>query len=252
MINIYFVEDDVVQAKYFSGIVERYFKDKKLEACVSIMNNEILVPVLKSNLSDLIIFFVDLDLNQDTNGFKVSQMILKENPLAYIVILTSHMELMAEQFNYYIKSFDYIYKSSPRIKERIGITLDAICLDHQNILNKSDISNSERACLAFEFKNLHHKIQLDKIIAIDTDIRLRSTIVHTSDSKIRTPYGVSEILALLPPNFIKSHRSIILNIDEIVKIEVDNSFMQAHMSNGEMFHVSRGNSKEILERFYDK
>lgn len=253
MVNLYIVENDMIQVKYYEQLASDFFRKEALKATISIVQDNFNIPLVSQAKDELTIFFIDLDLGTKTeNGYTVAKKIRDENPLAYIVIITSHLELMAEQFTYHISAFDFIHKNHPRISLRLKETLSAIYEDYQNLMTKSLFPAYSKNYLMFEFKGIHHKIELNEIVAIDTDIKLRSTIVHTMTDSIRSPFGVAEILSKLPENFVKSHRAIILNIENVEKIEISGIYQQACMTNNEKYQISKKYAKTVLEKFYSK
>jgi two-component system LytT family response regulator len=162
------------------------------------------------------VVFLDVEM-PEINGLDCARKIFDINPKTIIIFATAHSEYMPQAFEMY--AFDYMIK--PFKVERIFKTLDRI-LELKNINEEVDIS-----------KDLKHEKRLDKLMIKNKegislvemkDIVLvqreeRNTVIYTKDEEYVTSEGLSEIEERLDKyQFIRSHKSYIINLSMIHKI----------------------------------
>lgn len=148
-----------------------------------------------------------------------------------------------------LKALNYIYKLDPILEERVKTILDVI---PQNKFKKQAVPHvnkqESRRSLLTSCEG-SKKIIIDEIIAIETDTLRCKTIVKTLDEAIKTRKNLKELLEALPSNFIKSHRSIVLNLDYIKEISIRDGYHHAIMMSGESYDISRNYIKALSQSF---
>lgn len=162
------------------------------------------------------VVFLDVEM-PGINGVECAKRILEISPDIIIIFATGHNEYMSDAFELY--AFDYLTK--PFKMERLFTTLERIkkidlkpeadsinkIIRHEKGLNKLVIKNKEG--ISF--------VDMKDIIIIQREER--NTAVYTSDSCYITSEGLSEIEEKLDKSqFLRSHKSYIINISMISKI----------------------------------
>jgi len=160
------------------------------------------------------VVFVDIDLD-GTSGLECAKVLTELNPKLKVIFATAHSEYMANAFEIY--AFDYLVK--PFNIERVAKTLARV----KGIMQAETGANTTLA------EGTREKLMLkgkDQVILVDTaDIVLvercdNATNIITKEEVLRTSVGLSDIEKKLDPSeFMRCHKSYIINISKITRIE---------------------------------
>lgn len=189
-------------------------------------NKEFQVAGEADNLTDAVtlfhrtkpdVVFLDIEIS-GASGLDCAKIIADINPKTKIIFATAHAEYMSNAFEVY--AFDYLLK--PFNVERVNQTL-------QRILSLSKEKETEPL-----EKIVKYEKGLDKLLVkgresmsfVDIkDIILvqreeGSTVIYTAKDSFTTSAGLGEIEEKLDPEqFMRSHKSYIINVSQIRKIE---------------------------------
>lgn len=162
------------------------------------------------------VVFLDVEM-PELDGVECAKRILQINPDTIIIFATGHNEYMPEAFELY--AFDYLTK--PFKMERVFSTLERIkkvnFKPEENSLNK--IIRHEKGLNKLVIKNKEGISFVDMKDIIIVQREERSTVIYTSSSSYTTSEGLSEIEEKLDKTqFLRSHKSYIINISMISKI----------------------------------
>ena len=162
------------------------------------------------------VVFADIDLNGES-GLECVKVLLALNPKLKVVFATAHSEYMANAFEIY--AFDYLVK--PFNVERVNKTLTRI--RDNSIEEGRDVVETEHLELHKEKLLIKGKEQIsfvDKSDIIMIERVESATHIVTKDETYRTSVGLGEIEEKLSPNdFMRCHKSYIINLSMISKIE---------------------------------
>ena len=166
------------------------------------------------------VIIMDVDL-PGKDGVEASREILNINPDVFLVYATGHPEYMAEAFEMY--AFDYLVK--PYRMERLTQTITRI----QKLLEsreKGGRQNIEKDINPVGIKNKVAVKSEGKLTLIDTTKIIyitrdkRKTVIHTMDGKVTTNESLEVLEKRLEGyNFMRTHRSYLVNLDRIVEIQ---------------------------------
>lgn len=109
MLPIYICEDNSVQLSYFEKIINNYLLMEELDmeiVCATTSPEEILK--VQSRFHGIGLYFLDIELNSDMDGFGLAEEIRKKDPRGYIVFITTHSELSYLSFERHVEAMDYI------------------------------------------------------------------------------------------------------------------------------------------------
>lgn len=162
--------------------------------------------------------FLDIDLNED-NGLDLAKKLLELNPTPAVVFATAYDEYAMKAFE--LNAVDYILK--PFDEERIRKTLEKITQ-----MGKMGGGNFVSAPSLHKSSNDNGKIAVllnEKIVLLEKEsiMYLES---YEGKCKVKTidhEYLVSDSLSVLEkklcnPNFMRVHRSFLLNMEHVVEI----------------------------------
>lgn len=210
MLDIVICEDNNVQR----STIERFIKDSIAKNDYSFrikLSTENPEDVLK-NIGSGDIYFLDVDLNNKINGFKLAEKIRNIDSLGYIIFITTHSELTYLTFKYRVEAMDFILKDNiNEIEFRINE-----CLSHIHKRINEEKSDVKTLTLTLDDRIL--KILLKDIVFIETSTSSHKIIIHESNKKTEIFTTLKEISENLDDRFYRCHRAYIVNKNRIKEI----------------------------------
>lgn len=163
------------------------------------------------------VVFLDIEINGGS-GLECAKQISDLEPKTKLIFATAHSEYMPEAFELY--AFDYIIK--PFKLDRVNQTLERI--KNLSTANKGyeldKIVKFEKGLDRLLLKNKESMsfVDIRDIILIQRENS--STVIYTADDSFTSSAGLSDIEAKLDSErFMRCHKSYIINISQIKKIE---------------------------------
>ena len=154
------------------------------------------------------VLLLDIDLKSSTTGLQVAEKIRSVDKSIYIIFVTGHFEFGMLAYRY--KTFDFLQK--PLTKERFEETILRLY---------SDV-----------FGDTTKYIRLDngKTVIKENTIRFikkegMKVIFHTDTRDYETYGSFSKISDMLPYNFVRCHKSYIVNMAKITDIDITNNLI---------------------------
>lgn len=163
------------------------------------------------------VVFLDIEIN-GISGIECAKIIADLEPKTKIIFATAHSEYMSDAFEVY--AFDYLIKPFPI--ERVNQTLERIKALSEPIRNDNldKIVKYEKGLdkLLVKGKESMSFIDIKDIILIQRENS--STVIYTKQDSFTTSVSLSDIECKLDPEqFIRSHKSYLINLSQIKKIE---------------------------------
>lgn len=209
MFKVMVVEDEEQIRNILKKMIERTVGFKVISTCDAFSSAITEFTKLRPD-----VVFMDIDLNGES-GLECAKVITEIDPKVKIVFATAHSEYMANAFEIY--AFDYLVK--PFDLERIGKTLNRIkeTTPVSPVADRADSSHEEK--LLIRGKEEINLIDIKDIIMIER-IDGVSRIV-TKDEKYLTSQSLSSLEEKLDTSrFMRCHKSYIIRVDAIKKLEV--------------------------------
>ena len=168
--------------------------------------------------------FLDIEL-PDMRGIELAENLREIKPDLTIVFITAHREYSLDAFKLY--AFDYILK--PIDEKRVKTTFRYI----QRMLKgpKKVNSDSQAAVISINFGNEQAFLKLSEIFYIEKTGR--HTIVCCANGKFKTRETLQELEKRLGTTFFRSHKSYIINTDQIEKIITCPNYYEVKLKNCE-------------------
>ena len=203
MLNFIVCDDNTNILERLSKMLETIFINHSLDANIVLQAAEG-KPVLEFIANNSVdVLLLDINLKGDISGLHIAEEIRKVNKNAYIIFTTGHLEyaMMAYKF----KTFDYLPK--PITFERLEETILRLFGDLESSHQKNYI-----------------KIGKSQTIVSEQDIQYikrdgMKLIFHTKNQDFETYSSFAKIENNLPENFVRCHKSFIVNINNIANIE---------------------------------
>lgn len=165
-----------------------------------------LVSYIEKNSFDVVI--LDIDLKSDISGMDLANIIRKKNKKAYIIFTTAHLEYSMIAYKY--KTFDFLAKpvTTERLEETIIRLFDDIASDNASFfkLNKNKV-----------FINSNDIFFIQK--------QGKKAIFKTTSKDFELNSSFSNILSNLPKNFVRCHKSYIVNLNKISHVQSNNTIV---------------------------
>jgi len=209
MFKVMVVEDEEQIRNILKKMIERTVGFKVISTCDAFSSAITEFTRLRPD-----VVFMDIDLKGES-GLECAKVITEIDPKVKIVFATAHSEYMANAFEIY--AFDYLVK--PFDLERIGKTLNRIkeTTPVSPVADRADSSHEEK--LLIRGKEEINLIDIKDIIMIER-IDGVSRIV-TKDEKYLTSQSLSSLEEKLDASrFMRCHKSYIIRVDAIKKLEV--------------------------------
>jgi len=155
------------------------------------------------------IVFLDIEM-PIMNGIECAKEIIKINKDCYIIFSTAHEQYMKDAFEVY--AFDYILK--PYKIERIKSTLERV----GKLLGKNN-NNSTSTIDKIMIKSREGIDLIDKNKVVVVQKEGAQTVIITKEHKYATSLNMNEVEEKLgKSNFMRTHKSYIVNINNIKRI----------------------------------
>ncbi len=172
------------------------------------------------------IYFLDIDLNSDINGLKLAQQIRLSDPRGFIIFITAHSELSYMTFQYRVEAMDFVLKDNPaEMKVKI----------HECLLNAMERytlqTNRTHKVYTLEAGGRKISVDYDDILFFETSSNIHKVILHAKDRQIEFSSTMKELAGTLDDNFVRCHRSFLVNKKNIREVDAKNRMIS--FNNGE-------------------
>lgn len=172
------------------------------------------------------IYFLDIDLNSDMNGMKLAQQIRLFDPRGFIIFITAHSELSYMTFQYRVEAMDFVLKDNPaeakvKIRECLLNAMERYTLQ----------TNKIHKVYTMELGGRKVSVDYDEIFFFETSRNIHKVILHAKDRQIEFYGAIKELTSILDDNFVRCHRSFLVNKNNIKEVDAKNRII--HFTNGE-------------------
>lgn len=163
------------------------------------------------------VVFMDIGIRGE-NGIECARILTDMEPKTKIIFATAHAEYMPEAFELY--AFDYLVK--PFDTERVNRTLDRIVTlrDQKEAEEEERVVRTQRgpSRLLVKGRESMSFVDMEDIVLIQRENN--ATVIYTLTDSFVTSAKLGDIEARLDPEqFMRSHKSYIINLSKVKKIE---------------------------------
>ena len=206
MLNFALCDDNFSAIDKLSKMLNSIIISHNLQGQItfSTSNPNELLNYIKNN--PIHVLLLDIDLKSSTSGLQLAEKIREIDKNVYIIFVTGHLEFGLVAYKY--KTFDFLQK--PLTKERFEETILRLY---------SDI---------FGNKSKYIRLDNNKTVIKENSIRFikkngMKVIFHTDTRDYETYSSFSKISDMLPYNFVRCHKSYIVNMTKITDIDIANN-----------------------------
>lgn len=242
MIPVYICEDNEETRRYLTRQIENFIMIENLDMKIicSTEDPELFLEAVGGQ-KERGIYFLDVDLSHKLTGFDVAKLVRKKDARGFVIFITTHGELALETFRYQIEAMDYILKDEPdKIAERIHMSL----LNVQQRMAADDQDNTNYFVIRQmdEVRYINYK----NIIYFETSGEKHKVVLVTDSEYIEFFGNLKAIEEKTGEQFIRCHRSYLINKDYIEKINVRENIVV--MRGGKKCDLSRSGKKRLEEQ----
>ena len=206
MLNFALCDDNYSAIDRLSKMLNSIIISHKLEGQMTFTTDDPLklFDYVKNNLTHVLL--LDIDLKDNISGLEIAEKIREIDKNIYIIFVTGHFEYSLVAYKY--KTFDFLQK--PLTKERFEETILRLY---------SDI---------FDNKTKYLHLDNNKTVIRQNSIRFikkdgMKVIFHTDSRDYQTYSSFSKISEMLPDNFVRCHKSYIVNMAKITDIDMSDN-----------------------------
>lgn len=206
MIKVMLIEDEMQIRKILKKMIEKVEGFEVVAEADSFASS-----VSEFSLKRPEVVFVDVDLNGDS-GLECAKVMTNIDPQLKVIFATAHSEYMANAFEIY--AFDYLVKpfDMERVSKTLGRIKEALTVKEEPV---SATDDNDKLIV----KGKEQTFFLDKKDIVMIERADSATNIITVDGNYRTSASLSDLEEKLTGNFMRCHKSYIINIDMISRTE---------------------------------
>lgn len=231
MLTIYVCDDSLEQAQLYCNIINKYllFKDWDTSNAQYFTSPMSLLKTKRDEKS-IGLYFLDIDLKTDLDGFSLAKKIRELDPRGFLVFLTAHDQYIPLTFQYRVEAMDYIIKSDKSVDARIKKCINEAYTRYQLLPTEQNT----RICLKSNGRTIF--LSQTEIIYITTSTVPHQLQICTINSVIYIYGKLKDYENQLGSKFVRIHKNCIVNRDCIK--EINYQTQQVHMQDGSILQVS--------------
>lgn len=181
------------------------------------------------------VYVLDIEL-PEISGLEIASEIRERDLDSMIIFVTSHNECRNDIFYSRLLAIDYIPKDklwADRFEKTIIYTVKAV---------------NKRRVLSFDFNHNSYRVPFDDILYIEKVSDQLKCIINTENgNQFEIVSSITDLAKRLGPNFFQSHKSCLVNIDKIKKINyADNTIT---FINNECVYLLSNRKKKSLREY---
>lgn len=225
--NICIIENEQQHVAHLISLLKQWEHNNKHTLKIDTFNSG--ETLMSSKIPCYHVVFLDIQLDNIT-GIEIAQSLRKRGFANEIIFLTAYKEYVFEGYN--VHALNYLLKPAQYNQ------LDN-CLQYV----KKQLINSY---FQYRYKNSLYAIPYKNILYFSSNNHYIEIV--TTDSRLKQVDSLKNILTYLPDCFVPCHRTLIVNIQHVQKIQKRELFL----SNSEILPISNTYLKQVEKAFLRK
>jgi len=248
MLGIIICDDDKFMLNISSDFAKQCINNYDLDAKIVCMttNYKEVIHFLSNNRG-IYLYFLDLDFGKgNLNGIDIAKIIKEKEPLSKIVFVTSHDDMGMNILKSGVEAFGFVEKTTESNKMLVGYRKYITLAIGLNARDESAKYEDKRKVSLLIGIDEYITLPFSQILYIES-VKTISHFVcyHTVDgSNISVRDTIENVLNNLDDNFMKSHRSVIINKKYVVAV----SDGTVKFANGETVACSFRLKNDIIKK----
>lgn len=236
VINFIIYEDNKRWQKYYKDVILKiigHSNDKYKIIVIDKYDNEIIKKI--NSLDGKKIFLLDLQV-PGKSGLEFAREIRRKNDWkSQIIVITSYDNFKNEGYSSRILMLDFICKKD-NVYEKLSDSINIALKIHQNTPSYN-----------FTFNNEYYQIPYEDILFFEKDLNNNYVNIITKHNRFKIKESLINIEQQLNKNniFYKTHRSCVVNISNIKKVDLSNNII--YFKNKKTYLLARNKKKELKD-----
>ena len=232
MLTFVVCDDNKAILDRLSKMLDSIFIKNNIDAEVSFSSTEPLevLEYVKSN--NVTALFLDIDFKSDFSGLDLASKIREINNKSYIIFTSAHLEYILMAYKY--KTFDFIPK--PITVERLEETIT-------RIVNDIETGNNNTKFIRLNSKNTIIAQNSIKYIKRDG----MKLVFYTDNRQYEVYSSFNKIKNELPSNFVRCHKSYIVNTNRITNIDSGSNLIYFDKDNSSSCYIGPKYKNNLME-----
>lgn len=246
MIAIYLCDDNPAVRCQVQTFLERkiLIEDYDMHIVCSTDDPEALLDILKQKDTRQGVYFLDIDLKNDTwDGFLLGQAIRRLDPRAILVYITSYADLAFRTFQYHLEVFDYIVKEPDRLEASVLRCLEDI---YSRLVDRR---REPEEVFTLRTGDMLRHIPVRDILYFETAPTPHHVLLHTANSRLDFVGSLNDLAHQLGSHFVRTHRAYLVAEDKIEAIDLKRNRLFA---GGRECLISRAGKAELRRRMENR
>lgn len=233
MINVIICDDIKRDLEKVYKIVNSFMKTNKIDYKIHLFNDydEKFMSIVKSKLA-FKIYILDIE-TPSRSGIDVAREIRKKDIDSVIIFLTGHEELGGLILKNDLMFLSFINKFD-NLKNRLNISL-----------RKALIMLKQKQTIKITDNNNTYIMDINDILYLSKESFERKTIIVLDYTEYKINLALSKISKLLDNRFVQTHRSCIVNMSRVSRIDRTNKII--YFDNGEQTDLLSDKYKKEIE-----
>lgn len=208
MLNFVLCDDNSNILSKLASMLQNIFIKHDLQAEITFTSTEPdeILDFTKNNTVDVLI--LDINLKHEISGLNLAEKVRSFNKNVYIIFTTGHLEYI--MLAYKVKTFDYLAK--PITTEKLEDTILRLYNDALNSSNK--------------YLNINGKMFINQKDILYIKKNGMKVIICTPNQNYETYSSFNKLELCLPDNFVRCHKSYIVNLNNISNINDTTIFFE--------------------------
>ena len=203
MLEFVVCDDEKLMVSKIKDVIKDTIKDYKYSVLTFSDYGDSFKKYVSDNKNS-VIYILDIEMPSES-GISMAKYIRNIDKKSIIIIVTSHHESADEIYKSRLNILTFVSKYDRCLSNLALAVQDSISYlcDDVDIIKFSDLNNS-------------YSIVANDILYINKDGR--KTIIKTSNKEYGVYLSLNTLLDMLPPYFKRSHRSCLINMNRVTKI----------------------------------
>lgn len=227
-LNVTILEDEAAHAAQLKQLLEKWSKQNNISISIRhYLNDEYF---FRKEYDEDELLFIDIELGV-ANGMDIAKQLRKDGFCGNIIFLTAFSEYVFD--GYHVQALDYLLK--PISQEKLEQCMKPI------------LRNMEGSYHVYRTKTETIKIPYNKILAFTSFKHYVDIITQLNDNEIcyRQKITLKNLQNQLPKEFVRCHRTIIININKALKL----TCKDITLSDNSVYPVSESYLDHVREAF---
>lgn len=182
---------------------------------------------------DLIL--LDIEMPGELSGLGVARKIRDLGDNVTIILITSYDKYSLE--GYKVDAFRYLLK--PVDPDELYCIFDAV---------KKRLYTDTHDLLVLEIKNgSYYRIPFNEIVYMES--LNHQVLIHTIGREIKVPKRLNEVLQLCDKRFVLTHRSYVINLDRVRRLDNDPRYACALLDTGHEVPIAQTKKQQVFRHF---